>query len=82
MTVADTVADLIKSVQAEVKKQGEEMQKAEAARIDTFKELKDGVEAGSKTVADIQAKLDRIVKEEAEKATTLQSLQETINTLS
>jgi len=82
MTVADTVADLIKSVQAEVKKQGEEMQKAEAARLDTFKELKEGYDAGSKTIADIQAKLDRIVKEEAEKATTLQSLQETINTLS
>lgn len=82
MTVADTVAELIKSVQAEVKKQGEDMQKAEAARLETFKELKEGHENGSKTIADIQAKLDRIVKEEAEKATVLQSLQETINTLS
>jgi hypothetical protein len=74
MTVADTVAELIKSVQAEVKKQGEEMQKAEAARLETFDELKKGYEAGSKTIADVQAKLDRIVKEEAERATTLQSL--------
>ena len=82
MTIEETVATLLKDVQAEVKKQGEDLAKAEAARTSSFEQLQKDVASGSKTVSETRAELERIVKDAAEAATKLQSLQETINTLS
>jgi HK97 family phage major capsid protein len=81
MTTADTVADLIKNIQAEVKKTAEAQATIDAARLATFEELKKDVLSGAATITDTQAKLDRISKDMADAATKMQSLQETINTL-
>lgn len=82
MTIEETVATLLKDVQAEVKKQGEDLAKAEAARTETFEQLRKDALNGAKTTAETEAKLERITKEAADVAAKLQSLQETINTLS
>jgi HK97 family phage major capsid protein len=82
MTIEETVQTLLKDVQAEVKKQSEALATADAARTSTFEELKKDIANGSKTHADTEAKLDRIVKEAAEHVAQLQGLQEAINSLS
>ena len=78
----DQVAELLKQFQGEFKKNTEDAAKADAARIEAIEQLRKDVATGSKSVGEIEAKLDRIVKDEAESATKMQSLQETINALS
>jgi HK97 family phage major capsid protein len=72
------IAELI----AEVKKTREDIGTAEAARQQTIEELKKAVGASSATVTDVEAKLVRIATDIAGNTTKLQSLEETINTLS
>jgi len=82
MTIEETVQTLLKDVQAEVKKQSEALQTADAARTSTFEELKKDIASNSATTKDTQDKLDRIVKEAAEHVAKLQGLQDAINQLS
>jgi len=77
----DAVAELLKTVQADVKAARENVEKTDKARVDAFEELKGEVAKGSKTAADTEAKLTRIAAEAAENVKRLQGLEEAINGL-
>src|SRR5262245_60380172 len=72
------IADLAK----QVKEAREAIATAEAARQATIDELKKAVGVNGASVTDIEAKLTRISTDMAASVTKLQSLEETINTLS
>ena len=65
----------------EVKKTTEKMMQADEARKDTLTELKAEVEKRFGTVGDVQAKLERITAEQAEKASDLQTLKTFVDDL-
>jgi len=66
----------------EVKETREAINTAEAARQETIEELKKSVGANSATVTDVEQKLARISTDISGAVTKMQSLEETINTLS
>lgn len=72
------ISDLLK----EVKDTREAINTAEAARQETIEELKKAVTTSSATVTDVEQKLARIATDISGNTTKLQSLEETINTLS
>src|SRR5262245_10046550 len=78
MSVEETVAELIKEVTAT----RTEIAKGDDARTSALAELRKDVESGSKTVADVVAKIDRISADMAAGQTKVQGLEEAIKSLS
>jgi HK97 family phage major capsid protein len=78
MTHEDAVK-LLGELRAEMKAAGDEVQKADKARNDTIAEIKLEIGKGSKSVTDVEAKLTRIVEDEAKTATRLQGLEDAMN---
>src|SRR5215831_123894 len=72
----DAVAELIRNVQADVKKAADDVEKTNKARLDAFEELKGEVAKGSKTQVDVEQKLLKIATEAAEQVKRLQGLRE------
>src|SRR5215831_1625283 len=77
----DAVAELIRNVQADVKKAADDVEKTNKARLDAFEELKGEVAKGSKTQVDVEQKLMKIATEAAEQVKRLQGLEEAVNNL-
>ena len=77
----DAVAELIRNVQADVKKAADDVEKTNKARLDAFEELKGEVAKGSKTQVDVEQKLLKIATEAAEQVKRLQGLEEAVNNL-
>src|SRR5215467_14402138 len=77
----DAVAELLKNVQNDIKSAREDVEKADKARLDAFDELKIEVAKGSKTVTDVEAKLQRIVADQAGSVAKLQSIEAAVNEL-
>ena len=78
----DAVAALLKQVQDDVRKAREDAGSADKARTDAFDELRKDIASGSKSVGEVQAKIERISTDQAGVVTKLQSLEETLNVLS
>ena len=78
-TQEDSLREILKTVQADIKSAREDTEKADKARNDTVIELRAEIGKGSKSVSDVEAKLTRIVEDEAKSATKLQGLEEALN---